>query len=73
MVGSTVGHLAGAGSHGSFGHSAQQNLLQDYVDAVEDAEARFGRLGREIAEFLPTWLVALVVEAVQMIRGAAES
>jgi transposase len=60
--------LAGAGSHGPFGHSAQQSLLQDYVDAVEDAEARFERVERQIAEFLPTWSVALVVEAVQTIR-----
>jgi hypothetical protein len=32
------------------------------------AEARFECVERQIAEFLPAWSVALVVEAVQTIR-----
>ena len=52
-----------------FDHPAQQIVLQDYVHAVEDAEARLGRLERQIGEFLPAWSMAPVVEAVQAMRG----
>jgi transposase len=39
-------------------------VLQDYIHAVEDAEARLGRLERQITELLPSWSMAPVVEAV---------
>jgi transposase len=52
-----------------FDHPAQQIVLQDYIHAVEDAEARLARLERQIAELLPTWSMAPVVEAVQAMRG----
>ena len=54
-----------------FDHSAQQIVLQDYIHAVEDAEARLARLERQIEELLPTWSMAPVVEAVQAMRGVA--
>jgi transposase len=54
-----------------FDHPAQQIVLQDYIHAVEDAEARLERLERQITELLPTWSMAPVVEAVQAMRGVA--
>jgi len=54
-----------------FDHPAQQIVLQDYIHAVADAEARVERLTTQIAEFLPDWDLAPVVEAVQAMRGVA--
>jgi transposase len=54
-----------------FEHPAQQIVLQDYVHAVSDAEARAERLTRQVAELLPDWSMAPVVEAVQAMRGVA--
>jgi transposase len=54
-----------------FDHPAQQIVLQDYIHAVADAEARLRRLERQIIELLPTWSMAPVVEAVQAMRGVA--
>ena len=54
-----------------FEHPAQQIVFQDYVHAVADAEARVERLTRQIAELLPGWSLAPVVEAVQAMRGVA--
>ena len=44
-------------------------MFQDYVDAVTDAEARVAKLNEQIAELLPDWDLAPVVEAVQAMRG----
>jgi hypothetical protein len=44
-----------------FDHSAQQIVLQDYIHAVEEAEARRDRLTRQIEELLPSWSMAPVV------------
>lgn len=52
-------------------HPAQQIVLQDYVDAVADAEAPVTRLTDQIAALLPSWTLAPVVEAVQAMRGVA--
>ncbi len=52
-----------------FDHPAQQIVLQDYIQAVEDAEARLARLEHQIEELLPSWSMAPVVEAVQAMRG----
>lgn len=41
-----------------FTHPAQQNVLQDYIDAVTDAEARIEQLTKQIADLLPGWEVA---------------
>ncbi len=52
-----------------FDHPAQQIVLQDYIHAVEDAEARVERLVAQIEEMLPNWSMRPVVEAVQAMRG----
>lgn len=54
-----------------FAHPAQQVVLQDYIHAVGDAEARVERLIGQIAELTPTWSMAPVVEALQAMRGVA--
>ena len=54
-----------------FEHPAQQIVLQDYIHAVEDAEARRDRLTRQIEEMLPSWSMAPVVAALQAMRGVA--
>jgi transposase len=54
-----------------FEHPAQQIVLQDYIDAVTDAEARIERLTGQIADLLPSWTLTPVVEAVQAMRGVA--
>ncbi len=48
-----------------FTHPAQQIVLQDYIDAVADAEARVERLPNQIADLLPSWSLAPMVEAIQ--------
>ena len=54
-----------------FDHPAQQIVLQDYINAVADAEARRDRLTRQIEEVLPGWAMAPVVAALQAMRGVA--
>src|SRR5579859_7400357 len=54
-----------------FDHPAQQVVLQDYIHAVTDGEARVERLTRQIEEMMPQWSMAPVVEAVQAMRGVA--
>jgi transposase len=54
-----------------FDHPAQQIVLQDYIDAVQDAEARRDRLTRQINELLPSWSMAPVAIALQALRGVA--
>jgi transposase len=54
-----------------FDHSAQQVVLQDYIHAVTDAEARVGRLIQQIEDLAPEWSMAPVVEALQAMRGVA--
>ena len=52
-----------------FDHPAQQIVLQDYIHAVSDGEARLARLEQQIEDLLPSWSMAPVVEAVQAMRG----
>jgi transposase len=54
-----------------FDHAAQQIVLQDYIHAVQDAEARRDRLTRQIEELLPSWSMAPVAAALQAMRGVA--
>ena len=54
-----------------FDHPAQQIVFQDYVDAVGDAKKRAERLTAQIADLLPSWSLAPVVEAIQSMRGVA--
>ena len=46
-------------------------VLQDYIHAVTDAEARVQRLTLQIEELVPKWSMAPVVEALQAMRGVA--
>ena len=46
-------------------------MLQDYIHAVTDAEARVERLTNQIADLLPGWSLVPVVEAIQAMRGVA--
>jgi transposase len=54
-----------------FDHPAQQIVLQDYIDAVTDAERRVDRLTLQITEHLPNWSMAPVATAIQAMRGVA--
>ena len=46
-------------------------VLEDYVQAVEAAEARRDRLTAQIAAMLPEWTLVPVVAALQAMRGMA--
>jgi transposase len=52
-----------------FDHPAQEAVLQNYIHAVADAEARIERLASQIEDLLPVWSMRPVVEAVQAMRG----
>jgi transposase len=54
-----------------FDHPASQIVLQDYIDAVEDAKARRDRLTGQIEALLGDWSMAPVVAALQAMRGVA--
>jgi hypothetical protein len=46
-------------------------VLEDYIQAVEIAEARRDRLTAQIAAMLPDWTLAPVAPALQTMRGMA--
>ncbi len=52
-----------------FEHPAHGLVLQDMLLAVRHAEERLERIEATIVEFLPTWSLAPVVEALQALRG----
>jgi len=52
-----------------FDHPAHQIVLQDDIAAVDDAGARLARLEAQVAELMPQWSMAPVVEAIQAMRG----
>ena len=54
-----------------FDHPAQQIVLQDYIQDLQDAKARLDRPMRQIAELLPNWSMAPVVTTLQAMRGVA--
>jgi len=54
-----------------FDHPAQQIVFQDAVDAIDDAAARLRRLDEQVAAIVPSWSMALVVEAYQAMRGVS--
>lgn len=60
----------GAGSP-SFEYPAQQIVFQEAIDAIEDAARRLYRLERQLAQIVPNWSMAPVVEAYQAMRGAS--
>jgi transposase len=53
----------------SFTHPAQQVVLQEMVLAERHARERLARIEAAIAELLPSWSLAPVVEALQALRG----
>jgi transposase len=54
-----------------FSHAAHQVILQEYIDAIADAEQRRDRLTAQIERLLPEWSLAPVVAALQAMRGVA--
>jgi transposase len=54
-----------------FAHPAHQIVLQEAVEAVRLAKERVLRLEGLIEEFLPTWSLAPVVNALQALRGVS--
>src|SRR6201981_4029753 len=54
-----------------FDHPAQQIVLQDYIHAIQDAEARRDRLAQQIVELLARRAMGAVVTALQAMRGVA--
>ena len=55
----------------SFDQAAHHVVLEDYIQAVEAAEARRDRLTAQIEAMLPDWPLASVVAALQTMRGMA--
>jgi transposase len=54
-----------------FEQPAQQIVLEDSIQSVEDAEARRDRLTAQIEALLPSWSMAPLVAALQAMRGVA--
>jgi transposase len=54
-----------------FEQPAQQIVLEDTIQAVEDAQARRDRLSAQIEAQLPSWSMAPLVAALQALRGVA--
>jgi len=52
-------------------NSAQQIVMQDYINAVKDGNERVTRFNVQIREVLPSWELAPVVTALQAMRGVA--
>jgi transposase len=52
-----------------FDHAAQQLVLQDMLLATQHAQERLRRAEDVIAEFLPDWSLAPLVEGLQALRG----
>jgi transposase len=52
-----------------FEHAAHQIVLQEMILAVRHAKERLERIEAAIAEFVPTWSLAPVVDALQALRG----
>jgi transposase len=54
-----------------FEQAVHHLVLEDYVQAIEAAQARRDRLTAQIAALLPDWTLAPVVAALQAMRGMA--
>ena len=52
---------------------AQQIVFQEYLRAVDDHLERLKRIEQHIAEFLPSWRLRPVVEALQGLRGVQQT
>jgi transposase len=54
-----------------FEQAVHHLVLEDYIQAIDAAEARRDRLTAQIAAMLPDWTLAPVVAALQTMRGMA--
>jgi transposase len=52
-----------------FDHEAQNRVLVDCVQAVENATARVERLTKDIVELVESWSLRRLVKALQALRG----
>jgi transposase len=52
-----------------FEHAAQRVMLAEFLTALDQAAARRDRLSESIAELVPAWSLAWLVEALQALRG----
>jgi len=50
-------------------HPAQQVALTEYLDAMENTEARANRISQQIENFYQTWRLGPVVDALKCLRG----
>ena len=55
----------------SFEHAAQQIVLEEMIQVVEDSQERCERLTGQIEELVPSWSMAPVIAALQAMRGIA--
>src|SRR5208283_3599452 len=55
----------------TFDHPAQNIVLTEYRQAIEDAEARLERLTQQVTEIVATWSMAPVIAAYRAVRGVA--
>src|SRR5271166_3607932 len=55
----------------TFDHPAQNIVLTECRQAIDDAEARLERLTQQVTEIVATWSMAPVVAAYQAVRGVA--
>lgn len=49
----------------------QQIVLQEYIEAMREAQCRVAGLEKQMAAVLPIWSLAPVVEAIQAMRGVS--
>ena len=54
-----------------FDTPVQQIVLQEYIEAVREAQRRVAGLERQMEATLPDWSLAPVVEAIQAMRGVS--
>ena len=55
----------------TFDHPAQQIVLTEYRQAIEDAEARLERLSGQVRGVAASWSMAPVIAAYQAVRGVS--
>lgn len=55
----------------TFANAAQHIVLQEYRDAVDEAERRIDRVTEELRQLVPAWRWAPVVAALQALRGVS--
>jgi len=55
----------------AFEHPAQQIVLQEAINAIEDCAGRLQRLDEQLRAIVPTWAMAPVVAAYQAMRGVS--